>query len=751
MKRKGITNYKSPSSGDPEYQGASFPLRKQPRFMVCSPKDESLPENERKRPVNPHTGFPGSVKDRSHMGTFAEAEAALEKGYGTHVSIVLWKEHFDDGLACLDLDVPKNDGDHQDIDAVADRAEEEHLIVVQSVSGEAWHVWAMGPPNAEIGLHHAGGKTNAEYFDGSHPRAMILDDPATAEVLEKEARHIDGGDFFASLAKDLGGEPHKNRAKPPENTPKTGENRRKTGIKLSFSDVIEVLGEPVRVDRSGEHWYHCPHPDHTDEEPSFSVRDDGDGNALWNCFVCDTPEDNKTGRVVASLVREDHLSEQHFGNEFIRRHSDDYKHDKTCWWRYRDGVWRRDSDSLAHRRMRELMPEVIRGRHWEDPGKDIPRAEAKWLNNKTEVAALKSIQSHAEIMVDPKELDKIGILGLPGGKAWVLESGEVRNAERDDWIIDTLGCVPEKGDLGEWKDKFLEALKPHYGKKEAKDVLRMFLELTGAALFSYKEFDAFAVVVGADGSGKSTFSIDVLRGAFGGYCHRIDGKKLCSSKEHHDVWLMPTRLNRIVYANEVPPRTSFDSATLSALVEGGSELGTRKLYGQPITFVPRASLFMSCNHLPKGSGGVFRRIRPVYFDQRIPDDEQDTELPGRLREYYPAILHASRAAFLKALERGKLTMPKRVLRDMGRYREQSDHVAKFCEERLEKKGKGIQQKDAYDAYKTWCDETGVMRKHAKGKFVDDVCYHMETHVSEDRMRLDNGKIGLGIVGIRLKL
>ena len=717
------------------YQGASTPPSKQPRWCVSDVEEHG------KRPISPHTGKYASKTRRDDMGTLAQAKAAIKKGYGTHVGIVIWKEHFDDGLVCLDLDDPNKHGDAEracnDIDDVARRAEDEYLIVEQSVSGSAYHVWAMGPQREQCPLHHA--KANVEYFDGSESHYVVL----TSAVDEiDEAACIDGADFFGSLCEELGG--YETARKTPRNGGK--------GVKLPFADVLETLGEPVRIDRSGEHWYSCPHPDHTDDEPSFSVRDN-DGLADFNCFVCDTPENNKTGRLIARMAggasEDAEWNEGAFADAFVETHGQNYLWTVKSrkWWRYWNGVWHQD-DVMHLRDIESVIAATIPA-----DAENVVSLRARWHKNSV-VTGCAALASRREgIACRPEELDKHDhLLGVPGGKVWDFEKNTIREATREDRVTHTLGVVPalsppEKNTL--FDKVLLGYLKPLYEKKsEAKKARLGILEHIGAALACDKSFQSFLVVSGPPGGGKSTL-IKFVRHAFGEYAGSISGTKLAARFESHDTWKLVTEHSRLVVATELPKGGVFQSEFLSELVEQDSPVRARGMREDEREFVPKASLMLACNEIPRGTGGLFRRIYPIYFTHRIDAQKVDKDLGEKLKEHAPAMLAAARQAYMDACARGRITTPKQIDRDRKAYMAHSEPHVAYANERIRSEEGGfLPSDDLYEDYKTWCEESGLrpMAKQTLSKRIADVFDDARSGVQ----RRVNGKRERGVSNIRLR-
>ena len=710
-------------------------------------------EKHGKRPINPHNGKFASKTRRDDMGTLKQAKAAIKKGYGTHIGIVLWKEHFDDDLVCLDLDDPAKqkdpDNTYRDIAKLAKRAEKDFLIVEKSLSGKAFHLWAMGLQRKDCPLHHA--KANVEYFDGSESHYAILTmDPE----LIYDAVMTDGTAYFQKVCKELGGW-EKQRQK------KSNNRSSDKNVKLPFKDVLEVLGEPERIDRSGEHWYSCPHPDHTDKEPSFSVRDN-DGVADFNCFVCDTPEDNKTGRLIARMVgvsTDKELNESAFADLFVEKYGEDYLYTikSKKWWRYWNGVWHQD-DVAYLRDMEETIQECLPDVDFDD--KNTMAIRSRWLKETVFANCAKIASRRKGIVCRPEELDKHDhLLGVPGGKVWDYATNQIRDATREDRITHTLNVTPDL--RAPRKHTFFDKtllgyLKSGYKTREETQKARLgILEHIGAALACDKSFQSFLVVVGPPRGGKSTL-IKFIRHALGEYGGSISGTKLTARFESHDTWKLVTEHSRLVVATELAKGGVFQSEFLSELVEQDSPIRARGMREDEREFVPKASLILACNELPRGSGGLFRRIYPIYFAKRILEEKVDKNLGEKLQKDAPALLAAAREAYLRACENGALTTPQKMKDDRKAYMAQSEpHIAFAMDCVRHDPGGFVMSANLYKCYREWCEENGLkpMQQRKLTRQIADLYDDAEAkkmRVDESGQLLTVGKPENGVSNIRLR-
>ena len=127
-------------------------------------------------------------------------------------------------------------------------------------------------------------------------------------------------------------------------------------------------------------------------------------------------------------------------------------------------------------------------------------------------------------------------------------------------------------------------------------------------------------------------------------------------------------------------------------------------------FTPKAGLIMCGNALPKGRGGVFRRIRPVRFAN--PVKKQDYALERKLRqpEHLGIWLLEARNSWLLAQNRPQLTqIPRCIEAEIRQYHEHNDLIAAFSSDCITpEKGAFETSERIFEVYKSWC-ETGEIK------------------------------------------
>ena len=230
---------------------------------------------------------------------------------------------------------------------------------------------------------------------------------------------------------------------------------------------------------------------------------------------------------------------------------------------------------------------------------------------------------------------------------------------------------------------------------------------------------------GGGQNGKSTV-LDVLRAIAGDYAAAAGFDLLLEQRNagprNDIVKLMGARL---VTANEAGAGQRLAETVVKQLT-GGDKISARLLYSEPIEFTPTFKFWLGANHKPVIRGtdlGIWRRIRLIPFDYRIPDEARVPNFAATFADEWPGILSWAVAGAERWIERGRLLAPEAVMAATAEYRSESDVVGRFIEERCES-GRGLTETHAalYASYRHWCEavgERGVMSGKAFAQNLDE--------------------------------
>jgi putative DNA primase/helicase len=104
----------------------------------------------------------------------------------------------------------------------------------------------------------------------------------------------------------------------------------------------------------------------------------------------------------------------------------------------------------------------------------------------------------------------------------------------------------------------------------------------------------------------------------------------------------------------------------------------------------------------EGGNATWRRVRLIPFGVVIPKAEQDRKLGAKLHAELPGILRWAVEGCRRWQEEG-LEPPAEVSAATDEYREESDHVATFVDDRLViGDGNTVTKTAVFEAYTLWC-------------------------------------------------
>jgi putative DNA primase/helicase len=202
----------------------------------------------------------------------------------------------------------------------------------------------------------------------------------------------------------------------------------------------------------------------------------------------------------------------------------------------------------------------------------------------------------------------------------------------------------------------------------------------GYALTGETTEPCFFLPHGAGANGKSTL-FNTVREMLGDYGVQLDPKALTGRSKHAEAEIARIDRARLIVAAETGNDNRLDAPLVKTLT-GGEPINAKRLYKDPYSFVPVGTLFLSTNLLPTVAGGdraIWRRMVPIPFRRVFRDDEQDKDLPRKLRAEWPGILRWLVEGAVKYYANGLEELPPSFAEDVEQYREAMDTVGAFID------------------------------------------------------------------------
>lgn len=323
-----------------------------------------------------------------------------------------------------------------------------------------------------------------------------------------------------------------------------------------------------------------------------------------------------------------------------------------------------------------------------------------------------------------------------------LRTGELRSHNRDDHITRRveLDYRPE-AECREWL-KFMDSIFLY-----DQEIIGFMQKAVGYALSGSMQEQCIFILYGVGMNGKSTFLKHVYR-ILGDYAMNTPASTLM--EKYGDS--IPNDVARLKGTRLV---TAYESGKNKALAEsqikqltGDDPISARFLHREYFDFFATFKIFLATNHKPNISGtdrGIWRRIMTIPFDKVITSNERDPLLDEKLSKEYEGILAWAVKGFQKWQKEG-LAQPEKVSEATNEYRQESDVIGNFIEEKcVVAPDCKVSASAILKAAQEWAKDGGL-RYVKRNEFID---YMKKRGFTKDRLSgsANRGKIywfGIGL-------
>ncbi len=440
------------------------------------------------------------------------------------------------------------------------------------------------------------------------------------------------------------------------------------------------------------------------------------GPAAFNAALEEAIEHAEpAAQVVAQLAERLTMSDTGNGQRLARHYGEKVKYipelDKFAVW---DGRrWQRNSIAILKLReySKELGPIVISETAGLTNQQDLKEGYTwarRCLENHVQKNAIDSFKSIPKVVAELEQFDADPFLFNVDNGTLNLKTGELLRHDPAMLITKQAGCSYNPDAKSDDLKAFLDRVCPD-------QETRLYLQkMAGYVLTGLVSEQKMFFPFGPPASGKSTF-LNLLAAVLGEYSAPINSQLLLDNTRNQGAHAPSPELAkllkiRLAYSSEIPAYCRFNEALVNNIT-GNEPITAAAKYKDPFTFTPEFKIILAGNNKPTVSGpksALWRRLKPVPFDQAIPETEQDPDLLRKLK------LNYNLEAFLSWAVEGCLLWQKEGLHDcpavsslVEEYRNESDRLREWKEERCLFSFQVSQAAaDLYSDYKEWAFKNG---------------------------------------------
>lgn len=432
----------------------------------------------------------------------------------------------------------------------------------------------------------------------------------------------------------------------------------------------------------------------------------------------------------------------------------------TGWYAWQEdrGYWKEDAEHYVRAAITNELPALVNGEieHLKKKGvseSEIGKHYAYWLNTQAaghqrDTLGLLQVQMLQPWQDYDNDLDLLTV----GNGTLVFEGHSVilKDWDPEDKIT---RATPVKYDPEARCPFWHSTLKRFLPDAEIRDFVQRF---AGSILVGGGVRDQLIpILFGTGANGKSSVTAGIRAALGEDLAIEVDPSTLrpdTRSGSAPSPDKVRLRGARFVYAVET---TGHLDAQLLKRFSGGEEIVARQLHGKTISFKPQFTLALLANDEPSfddNSEGLWRRVRRIPFDVRIPDREriEMSQVLKDLKKEAPGIL-AWMVEGWKLYARDGLTTPKPIMLASSSMRTDADHVRRFVLEHIaETEGAVLKPKDVFEVWQEWIHDEPEARELKLGatKFKQAVAAVL--NAGYDSVGKVAGKSVRGWVGYSLK-
>ena len=387
------------------------------------------------------------------------------------------------------------------------------------------------------------------------------------------------------------------------------------------------------------------------------------------------------------------------------RHHLRYCYDLGTWLAWTGKYWKVDGkarlDRLAENTVRSFPVEAASVDDRSD--RDALMEWALRSGNRPRVKAMTE-QSRHHIQIDQDKLDADPMILNVDGAIINLTDGTTRPNTPENFCTKLTRVKYDPDAKCPVFMAFLDRIMA-----DSNPMMSYLQRAAGYSLTGSTKEQCFFIAHGTGANGKSVF-LNILRDLMGSYGLNMAMDTLMSKSKGGGIPNDIARLCgiRMVTAMEGESNQKMAESLVKSMT-GSDAITARYLFKEYFEFTPQFKLWMGTNFKPKVSGedpAIWRRIHLLPFNEFIPLEERDGDLPQKLKAEYSGILNWAIEGAIEWAKNG-LQPPEEVLAATQGYKSEMDTFSRFCSEIVIKKSGGRISKDTlFGAYHNWRRDEG---------------------------------------------
>lgn len=386
-----------------------------------------------------------------------------------------------------------------------------------------------------------------------------------------------------------------------------------------------------------------------------------------------------------------------------------YAYDLNKWFIYNGVKWQEDRVDgvrlLANQMIDRMQDDFLVLTNAIEDGKEKKKQE-KLYN--LHLKSCRSNRGKTSILNETKHLlpvvsshfnNKRELLNTPDATYNLVEKNCYPHNSKDYLSQVTSVPIVEGAEAPTW-ERFIDEI--FLGDQELK---RYVQKAIGYSLTGFTKEQCMFVGYGDGANGKGVFK-DILSYVLNDYVKCPQAETISQIRQGSEA--SPDIINlmdaRFVVCVESNKGVRFNEGLIKQLT-GEDKVTARRLYCEPISFVPQFKLWLFTNHTPEVVGtdkGIWRRLKIIPFALDLAEDNKDKNLKDKLMQEVEGIFWWCIEGLNLYLQEG-LKEPDTIMKAIHEFRDESDMLGQFlCDCTIAKEGGRVQAKELYIKYVEWC-------------------------------------------------